>query len=196
MPLPPLATVADLDARGVTVDEGETVRVETFLASASAAVREAAGCAISETTSTISLPGTPGPWLTLPAPPVSAVDEAPVAGRPVPAGRLVGGGLWRPPGWQPSVRCEVPVPYPPGLPDVPADLVDLVCRIAAATLVASRGNEDGTGIAAGDVRSERIGDYSVTYGDDGGITELELPDHLRRRLAARFGGGTGLMESR
>ncbi|MFJ9558054.1 hypothetical protein ACIRPH_29975 [Nocardiopsis sp. NPDC101807] len=196
MALPALATLDDLAARGVSVGDAETVRVETFLASASAAVRDAAGCAISETTSTISLPGDGEPWLSLPAPPVTAVDEVLVDAQAVTDWRLVGGWLWRPSGWQPTVPCEVTVTYTHGLPEVPADLVDLVCRIAAAILVASRSSEDGTGIAAGDIRSERIGDYSVTYGDDGGITELELPDHLRRRLAARFGGGIGLVRSR
>ncbi|WP_229913637.1 hypothetical protein [Streptomyces capitiformicae] len=47
-----------------------------------------------------------------------------------------------------------------------------------------------------DIRSERIGDYSVTYGDSGLITTMELPDYLRERLAARFGGGAALVRSR
>lgn len=198
MALPPLATVADCEARGLTVTAEEAPLLETYLASASAAVRDAAGVPISETTSSIVLEGRAEQWLRLPGPPVTAVSSVELDGEAVADYRLRTADLWRRAGWQ--VVCgepsEVGVTYTHGLAEVPADIVDLVCRLAAQTLVAWRSSADGDGLAAGDVRHERIGDYSVTYGDDGGVTELELSDRLRRRLASRFGGGAGLVRSR
>lgn len=197
MALAPLATVADLTARGVTVEAAETALAEVYLEVASTAVREAAGTPISQTTSTLALEGEAGQWLTLPGGPVTAVDQVTIDGETVTGWRLLSGRLWRSSGWSRSAEpAAVHVTYTHGLPAVPADIVDLVCRIAVAALVAYRAEDDGTGLAARDVRSERIGDYAVTYGDDGRITEMELPAYLRERLAARFGGGAGLVTSR
>lgn len=199
MALDPLATVADLTARGLTVDPSETALVDVYLDVASAAVRAAAGVPISQTTSTVALEGETGQWLTLPGPPVQSVQEVTVDGDVLDATdyRLRFSRLWLARSWscrrEPS---EVTVTYTHGLPTVPADIVDLVCRIAAAGLVAYRSQPDGEGLAAKDVRSERIGDYSVQYGDGGRITEMELPLYLREQLAARFGGGVAVVRSR
>ncbi|WP_228979713.1 hypothetical protein [Streptomyces sp. DH12] len=199
MALTPLATVADLTDRGVTVDEAETTVVVTFLRVASAAVRTAAGVPISQTTSTVVLDGEPSPWLTLPGPPVQSVQAVTVDGDALDATdyKLRAGRLWLGRGW--SYRgepAEVAVTYTHGLPAVPDDIVDLVCRIAVTTLVAYRSSPGGEGLAAKDIRSERIGDYSVQYGDDGRITEMELPQYLREQLRARFGGGIAMVRSR
>jgi hypothetical protein len=196
--LDPLATVADLEARGLTIDASETAVVETFLAEASAAVREAAGVPISQTTSTLALEGADNSqWLTLPGPPILSVSAVAIDGETVTDWRLRSHQLWRAAGWSPTCEpSEVTVTQLHGLPEVPADLVGLVCRIAAAVLVHYRAQPDGEGLAARDVRAERIGDYSVTYGDSGRITEIELPDYLREQLAARFGGGITLVRSR
>lgn len=196
MALEPLATIEDLEALGVTVEDDERTAVERYLAVASAAVREAAGCAISRTTDTVALAGQREARLALPGPPVTAVeaveiDDAPVAGWRLSRPRA---SLYRAAGWG-GEDTEVTVTYTHGLAPVPVDLVDLVCRIAASALVAHRSSGDGGGLAAGDVRSERIGDYSVTYGDTGLITEMELPDYLRARLRARFGGGASVVRS-
>ncbi|MEU1805841.1 hypothetical protein [Streptomyces sp. NPDC019937] len=197
MALTPLATVADCTARGLVIDVAEIALMGVYLDVASTAVREAAGVPISQTTSTVTLEGPAAQWLDLPGPPVTAVVAVYVDGELVADWRLRSGRLWRAGGWTGSDGpSEVEVTYIHGLPTVPADIVDLVCRIAAATLIAYRSEQDGTGLAARDVRAERIGDYSVTYGDDGRITEVELPDYLRERLAARFGGGAGLVKSR
>lgn len=197
MALHSLATVADLAARGLVVEADETAVTGIYLEVASAAVRDAAGCPISQTTSTVDLEGESDTRLRLPGPPVTAVTTVLLNGSPVTDWRLTSSRLWRAAGWNggdgPS---EVTVTYTHGLPTVPADIVDLVCRIAAAALVSHRAEDDGTGIAAADIRSERIGDYAVTYGDDGLISDMELPDYLRERLAARFGGGAHLVRSR
>lgn len=197
MALDPLATVADLTSRGLDVEPGETAVTVTYLDVASAAVREAAGCPISQATSTLTLTGEADQWLTLPAPPVTAVAAVLLDGEPVTDWRLRNGRLWRPGGWTAADGpSEVEVTQTHGLPTTPPDIVDLVCRIAAAALMAYRSDDDGAGLAAQDIRAERIGDYSVTYGDTGLITTMELPDYLRERLAARFGGGFSLLRSR
>ncbi|MDT0568868.1 hypothetical protein RM704_15555 [Streptomyces sp. DSM 3412] len=198
MALAALASVADLEARGLTVEVSETTIVGTFLAEASASVREAAGVPISQTTSTVALEGPDNSqWLSLPGPPVLSVASVAIDGETVTDWKLRSGQLWRAAGWSPGPEpSEVTVTYTHGLATVPADLVGLVCRIAAAVLVAHRAQPDGEGLAARDIRSERIGDYAVTYGDSGRITDIELPDYLREQLAARFGGGVTVVRSR
>lgn len=198
MALDPLATAADLAARGLTVDASETAIVAVYLDVASAAVREAAGSPISETTSTITLEGEPGQWLTLPGLPITAVATVELDGVAVTDWRLRSHRLWRAAGW---TACdgpsEVEVTQTHGLPTAPVDIIDLVCRMVAAALVAYRSEEGGAGLAADKVlTSERLGDWAVTYGNDGRITEMDLPQYLRERLAARFGGGMGLVRSR
>ncbi|QFR00721.1 hypothetical protein F9278_36190 [Streptomyces phaeolivaceus] len=198
MALDPLATVADLQARGLTVAPEEEALAGTFLEEASAAVREAAGVPISETTSTVTLEAPDNsPWLTLPGPPIQSVSAVTIDGWTVTDYKLRSHQLWRPGGWQlGSEPSEVQLTQLHGLPTVPADLVGLVCRIAAAVLVHHRAQPDGEGLAAKDIRSERIGDYAVSYGDSGRITDIELPEYLREQLAARFGGGVAVVRSR
>ncbi|GFH38911.1 hypothetical protein [Streptomyces pacificus] len=198
MALDPLAAVADLEARGLTVEASETALVETYLDVASTAVREAAGVPISQTTSTITLEGEEGQRLTLPGLPVVSVASVELDGEPLTDWRLRTGRLWRAAGW---TACdgpsEVEVTYTHGMAVVPADIVDLVCRMVAAALKSARAEEDGTGIAADRVvTSERLGDWAVTYASDGRLTEMDLPQHWRERLAARFGGGVSSLRSR
>lgn len=197
MALDPLATLADLAALGMTVEGGETAIAERYLAVASSAVREAAGSPISETTSTVTLEGEADQRLRLPGPPIQAVAAVAIDGVTATDWRLRTERLWRFAGWTAADGpSEVEVTYTHGLPAVPDDIIDLVCRMVAAAMVAYRSEDDGAGLAAGNITSERIGDYAVTYGGDKLITEMELPDYLRERLAARFGGGAGLVRSR
>jgi len=181
----PLATIADLEARGVTVDASETTIVNTYLAVASTLVRDAAGCPISEAVSTISLEGVAYERLRLPGQPVTAVSDVFMEGVEVTDYRLTNGALWRSCGWQsgdtPSV---VDLTMTHGLAEVPADIVDMVCRMAAQALIAFRGGD----VAPRQVDSERIGDYSVSYSDAETGT-MSLSDFQRNRLAARFGNG-------
>lgn len=194
MALAPLATVADVEARGVTVDSADVGTLTTFLATASAAVREAAGCPVSQATSTVTgLYAEGSAWLTLPGLPVSAVASALVDGVGVSGWSLRNSRLHRAAGWD----GEVTVTYTHGLPDVPADVVDMVCRLALAGLIAAKASPDGSDLAASRVWQERIGDYYVMYRQDGGgLSEIELPAAIASSLRARFGGGVGLLMSR
>lgn len=197
MALAPLATIADLTAMGVTIDPAEEATLGTFLTVASAAVRDAAGTAISSTVSTVTVEGGGSQWLTLPGAPVTAVQAVALDGVPLTDWKLSSGRLWRSQGWSGYAGpSAVSVSYTHGLPEVPADIINLVCRIALAGMEAARVSPDGSGLAAGDKQQERIGDYFVIYGADGGVTEMELPPYLRARLAARFGNGVGLVRFR
>ena len=196
MALPPLATTDDLDARTITWDD-QTL-AETYLGVASAAVRDAAGVPISQTTSTVNLFGDGGQWLRLPGPPVVSVASVVLDGDTLTAGEdwaLVDGFLFRLCGW--TVDGPMPKPavvtYTHGLPEDPADVVDLVCRMAGSAILLAEGSEGGSGLAVDRIVSERLGDYAVTYDKASGTTEMELAQFTRDRLRARFGGTSAAM---
>lgn len=192
----PLATVADMAALGVTVEEPEQAIVEQYLAVASASVRAAAGCAISQGTSTVVLAGQREARLPLPGPPITAVEEVLLDDAEAGGWRLSRprASLYRASGWG-GEDSEVEVTLTHGLPTVPDDIVALVCRIAATTLMAHRSDETGGGLGVRRVTQLRIGDYSASFSDDGTMTEVELPPTTRAQLRARFGGGAAVLRS-
>lgn len=188
MALSPLATTADLPA---SVDTSDATLVAQMLDAASAEVREAAGCAISQETSTVSIGGTSSRWLTLPGGPVTAVSSVEVDGVAVTDWKLVDGRLWRACGWQGCEPSIVTVAMTHGFADVPADIVLLTAQLAAAGI-----NAGLTEFAArSGIQSEQesIDDYSSskTYvtGVGASATVMELPERTRLRLRSRFGGG-------
>lgn len=192
MALAPLATVTDLEARGVTIDPSEVSAVNVYLDVASVLVRDAAGSPISRVTSTVTLEGEPDARLRLPGLPVSSVSTVLVGGLAVTDWRLASGALWRASGWRPGYEpSAVDVTYTHGLAAVPADIVDLVCRLAGQELSALRSGD----VQSRAVTQERIGDYAVTYGDAETGT-MSLTKFQRDRLAARFGAGASLVRSR
>ncbi|MFD3573850.1 hypothetical protein [Streptomyces sp. NPDC058644] len=192
MALAPLATVADLEARGVTLEPSEVVTVNVYLDVASAAVRDAAGSPISETASTVVLEGEPLPRLRLPGLPVRSVSAVALDGVAVADWRLASGALVRAAGWRPGCGpSEVEVTYVHGLAEVPADIVDLVCRMVGQELASLRSGE----ALARTPDRERIGDYSVEYGSAETGT-LTLTRYQRDRLAARFGGNVATARAR
>ncbi len=202
MALDPLATTADLDARTIVWDD-QTL-ADTYLDVASTAVRDAAGCPISSVTSTVDL------WaedcstdLRLPGGPVTAVASVVLDGTTLTEGTnyvLRQGALYRPCGWlsRRTLPDPVTVTWTHGLTPVPADIVDLVCRMTASALGLAALSDNGQGLAVGQqVQNERLGDYSVTFFQNPGETEMVLSDHLRERLRARFGvGGARMVTSR
>lgn len=187
MPLDPLATIADLAARGVTVEPSETGAVETYLAVASALIREAAGSPISQTTGTVVLEAT-GTRLRLPGQPVTAVSGVTVDGVAVSDYKLRAGAVTRSCGFPEG--AEVEVTYTHGLPTVPADIVDLACRLAGQELLALR---SGAGPSR-PLKTERIGDYAVGFDTAVDSGTMMLTDFQRNRLAARFGSGAGVVK--
>ena len=191
-----LATVEDMADLGVTVDPDEEPIVEQYLAVASASVRDAAGCPISQGTSTVWLAGQRDARLPLPGPPVTAVDTVRLDDAEVGGWRLSRprASLYRAAGWG-GEASEVEVTYTHGLPEVPADIVALVCRIAATTLMSYRSDETGGGLTTRRVTQLRIGDYSASFANDGTMTEVELPETTRSRLRARFGGGAAVVRT-
>ncbi|MGH3784325.1 MAG: hypothetical protein ACRDRO_27815 [Pseudonocardiaceae bacterium] len=198
MSLAPLATRLDLSKAGVTLAPGEQDLVDQYLAVSAATIREAAGVPISQTTSTVDIEGTVHQWLRPPGVPVTAVASASIDGVAVTDYVLRSGQLWRALGWSDWLTPSlVELVYTHGLSTVPADIVDLNCRMAMTALVVWRAAADGSGlVTTGVERQETLGDYSVTYGSTGVITEMMLPSQIREQLAARFGGGVSLVGSR
>lgn len=192
MALQPLATTADLAARGI--DKSDSELIDELLEAASSAVRDAAGVAISELTTTITLPTPQGRRLHLPGP-VVEVTAVVLDGEPITDWKLRGSDLWRS-SWQRGgdIPGEVEVTFTFGLDEVPADIVDLVCNLVGAGVShAAEGYEAKTGMTR-----ERIDNYAVGYaqGDDAVSSPMQLPKSTRRMLASRFGGGVTMVETR
>ncbi|WP_319061426.1 hypothetical protein [Streptomyces europaeiscabiei] len=171
----------------MAVEEAGAVAV--WLDVASTLIRDAAGSPISEITSTVKLEGSGG-RLRLPGWPVTAVSAVEIDGEAVTDWKLRSGALTRSCGFPDG--SEVEVTYTHGLPEVPSDIVDLVCRLAGQQLVALRNGET----ASRPLKTERIGDYAVGYDTDVDSGTMLLTDFQRNRLAARFGGGAGSVRSR
>ena len=195
MALAPLATTDDLVARGIDVTDADLA--DTMLGVASATIRGAAGSPISETLSTVSLVAWRGSeLLRLPGLPVQHVSAVVVDGAPLTGFVLDGDRLWSRFGWG-DWRCPVTVTitYTHGLPEVPADITDLVCSFAAAGMHAA---SDGGYAARSGLIAERIDDYSVQYaqGADAVANVMEVPSRTRTMLRARFGASAGTVTLR
>lgn len=187
MALAPLARTADLDARGIAgVDDA---RATALLASASEAVREAAGDIIGpRVTSSVTLVGSSSSWLLLPMCSVSAVSAVEIDGVDAGPVRLADGRVWRLSGWRSGAvgPSLVTMDVTHGLAQVPADIVDLVCSLVAGGIVAA---EDGYDPKRG-VLNERIDDYGRGFatGNNEIISPMDLPDRTRAWLRGRFAG--------
>jgi len=185
MTLKALASLADLEARGIAASSDEAA--SALLSAASAAVREAAGCSITETTGTVTLFAPPSRSLTLPGFVIRSVLAVAINDEPVTDYKWAGNRLYRNAGWgsvgEPSV---VTVTYTQGLKAAPADVVDLVCSLVAAGVARM---DDGYNPHRGD-SAEHIDDYqrSFTRGDDEVVSPMDLPDATIARLRGRFAG--------
>lgn len=182
--LSPLITAADLSARGIPLD-----RADVDIASASAAIRDAAGCAIAHETSTVTFPAEASRRIELPARPVRAVTSVLLDGVVVTDWVLRGSSLWRDSWW--SSPCEIPsevtVTFEHGFDEVPEDIVDLAC-----SLVAGAQAERASGSHRGEAYT-RIDDYQVGYVQDAAaerVSAFELPERTRAMLRRRFGSGS------
>jgi hypothetical protein len=200
--LAPLATPADLDDRNITVPDG--MFAPAILASASTAVRDAAGCPISQTTSTVTLTADDRCGIDLPGVPVTAVASVAVEGVTVAASTLTN-GCWSD-GWRLSgnsilfrgqtfeTPATVTVTYTHGLAVVPADIIDLVCGVAAVAF-----SQDGDYGNAGRLQSVRLGDFAESYNPAAGAgspSPTAIPKTVRDSLRARFGTSAATLRMR
>jgi hypothetical protein len=200
VPLAALATTADLDDRNIIVPAG--MFAPTVLDSASSAVREAAGCPISQTTSTVAL--VMDDWsctLELPGVPVTAVTSVAIEGVTVTPSVLTN-GCWSD-GWRLAgntilfrgqtyeIPATVTVVYTHGFAVVPTDIVDLVCGVAAIAFA-----QDGDYGNAGRLQSVRLGDFAESYNPAAGAgspSPVAIPKSVRDALRSRFGTSTGAL---
>jgi hypothetical protein len=183
----PLATEADLLARWPLLDDAQTT---TALAVASDLVRDAAGAVISATTSTLTFNAQHDTFLRLPGP-VTAVTSVTVAGVDVTGYDIEADGLHYGRGW---ASGTIVITFTHGLPEVPADIVDLTCNLAKAWLDHVR---EGGGSTAG-LTSVRLDDGAEGYSDEsaGQVSPVFVPDVTRQWLRARFGGGAAVVGTR
>jgi hypothetical protein len=189
-----LATTGDLAVRNI--DTANLPLADEMLRVASAAVRNAAGSPISETTSTIQYDG----WLcdkhlTLIGQPITDVYLVTINGTSVTDWRLKAGGrLWRLAGWGvDDGPADVRVMQVHGLPVIPDDLVDLVCQLASVGIDAAVAGY--TSIAG--IVSEQTPEYSVTYAQGAdAIRSAQIPERTRLWLASMFGGSAAMVTTR
>lgn len=195
MALAPLAQATDLDAKGV--DTTNVPLVDAMLAAASSVIREAAGCTISEETSTVQVMAPEGRWLTLPGP-VTAVTSVLMDGVAFADWKFVGGMLWHPWGWSFGtyqrpfrrdicVPVEVTVTYTHGYAEVPADIVNLCADLAKLGIEAAAQEARPAALVSA---TTTVDDYTETsqYAADA-RSLMELPTGTQEWLAQRFGGG-------
>ena len=182
----PLADVGDLTARGITVPSG--MDADAILAAASDAVADAAGCPISVATSTVTLVVDEPRCFDLPGGPVQSVASVTVGGVPVSGWVKFANSVRMPTTRWWGTGClpvEVTVTYTHGYPVIPADIVDLVCGMAAIAL-----NTGGDYGSAGRISLVRLGDFEERTSQPAGAdspSPVGLPDSVRNRLRARFG---------
>lgn len=189
MALSPLADRGDLPtAYKTAVDADRAILI------ASAAVRDAAGSAITQETSTVVVPGGPQTLLRLPGPVIS-VGSVSLDGTTLSTGayEVLSEGLWRPQGWGYGPFPVTVTDLVHGLATVPADVVDLVAQLATAWL---QHQETGGGSTAG-LQSVKIDDASESYTAEasGQVTPVYIPAATRAWLAARFGGGPSVVST-
>jgi hypothetical protein len=185
----PLATQADVEARlGRTLTAGaETTKVAALLADASAAIRSYTGqtiTAVAGDVLTVDAPYTGE--LTLPERPVTAVTSITLDGVALTGWSWDSGhSVALPGGWSTQSSVTYPgrgvlrITYSHGYGSVPADVVAVCASMVLRAMQTTAG-----------VRSETLGDYSVTYAGDGspgavGFTADErMLLNRYRRLAA------------
>ena len=185
--LSPLATLGDLSARGLPVAPADLANA--LLASVSAAVREAAGVAISRATTTLELAGTREQFLPLHVSPVVSVTDVTLDGAPVTDWKLRDGRLWRSSGWGAQHR-DIAATVTYGYDPVPADIVQLVCSFVGAAMISAE--SEGSIVRDRGMSYERIDDYQygLRTGDDEIVDITGLPERVKASLRARFSGQT------
>lgn len=190
MVLDSLATTADLPSAWELHNKAETA-----LAVASAAIRDAAGCAISQFEDvTVSVVADSSNLLRLPGP-VTEVTAVEVDDHALASGayRVLPEGLWRHSGWSVCGPVLVEVTYTGGLVEVPADVADLCVQLAVAWL---QHHDAGGGSTAG-LTSAKLDDAAETYTSEaaGRVSPVYIPEATCRWLSARFGGGATVVSS-
>jgi hypothetical protein len=191
--LEPLAAEADLTARGI--DTSNTDQTDALLAAASAAVRGAAGSAITRDTSTVTFWTEASRRVELPAKPVNSVASVTLDGVTVTDYVVRGSSLWRSHPWHQygQVPGQLVVEFEHGYDEVPADIVDLVCSlVAAGQAAAADGYDPKRGVAY--ERGDDYG-YGMATGSDEVVSPMELPAKTRAWLRRRFGSGASVVGS-
>lgn len=191
MALDPLATVDDLPAGALGTPEEQAAALEV----ASALIRDAAGCPISQVTATILLVADSANLVSLPIPTSEVASVTPVGGSALSASSYVAmpEGLWSSCGWgYGPTPLHVDCTF--GLPVVPPDIVDLAVALAMTWL---QHHINPTSESPAGVTSIRLDDAAETYSDEhaGQVTPVYVPEKTADWLRQRFGGGVTVVST-
>lgn len=185
----------------------DAITATLLLAQATALVQAEAGQTLVQTTGdTVTLEGSPDPWLTLPQRPVNAVSSVVFADgnlAPVPLDPtqyvVIGNRLWRGFGWQyatvytPPARIpfwkyltypppsSITVTYDHGWPSGHPSLE--LARTAVLALAASAYANPNIS------RSVTVDDYSESFSDS--LAGMQMPPMIRSALRRRYGHSAG-----
>lgn len=182
MSFAPLADAADLAARNIAVPDG--FDAGELLLSASDAIRDAAGCPITRTTSVVDLGGSGDRYLDLPGVPIVSVASVTLNAVALTDWTLRDGALHRWLRWRADDTFEIT--YTHGLLTIPRDIVDLTCALAAMALTAAGGGYGSFGIT----QAQHLGNAGESFFVPAGgslISPMAMPERVRERLRARFG---------
>ena len=187
-----LITVADLEQYPLPPEvDLQSQTVQVLIDSASSEVIDAAGSPVVSARHTVDLPAMRARIHRLQGLPVTEIHSVTIDGQPVTDWKKINAGLYRASGWSEDGLEIVTVDYTHGLPNLPSDIKDLVCRMVISGLINSlEGGADGFALNNGRLSSVKIDDYAEGYatGDTvDAITEMSLPQRTRDRLAKRFG---------
>lgn len=198
-----LISTSDLADYGVVIAAGEVAVVNRLIRSASAAVCNAAGAPIIQSTSTVTLTAFDGQLLRLPGLPIQAViSVADASGAVITDWVPASAGVYRRSGWGLSDAPgmdgpqQITVTYTHGFATVPDDIAELVVSVVIAGLEAFRSGD--LGLNNGRVSSVGIDDYKEAYAtglDVESVTPMTLPSRTRHWLAARFGNGSQVVRT-
>lgn len=190
-------TVSDIeDTLGTTLTAAQQTQAGFLITAATGAIREAAGSNITETTATVELEGHNERKLHVPLQPLTAVTSVQIDGEAVTDWTQVGQALWRSYGWTRGVLWRpavVTLALTYGHATVPAPVRTLTEHLVAAGLAQT---VDGTLGSPPNIAAEGLGEWSVTYRDDGPVHVLQLPDDTRGWLRRTYGPATTTVRSR
>lgn len=180
---PPLASLEDLEAcLGRPLAESERGQAERHLAAASDLLRRLTGQILSYVADDLEMhDGWGGTLLQLKQLPIVEISKVEIEGRELMRGswRLEQetGNLWRWGGWW-ACRQGIGVTYSHGFEELPADVLMVICGMAARGLQQSQ--------PGGDMRSEQLGPYRYDRGQAAGLGSIGVTgpeQELIRRLS-------------
>lgn len=187
-----LIETTDLTTLGLSQEQAATPLAQWLINSASDQVIDAARSPIGPTRSEVEMVQPPGSRIFhLPGLPIRQVHSVRISGELVTDWLATAGGLYRAQGWGNPGPAPVTVDYEHGM-EVPSDVKDLVARMVLAGILNAVDGAEGLVLTNGQLSSIALDDFREAYATGQhveAVTEMDLPQRVRERLAERFGAG-------